>query len=463
MARISRRQALGSMAAASAAALAPQMAVGDNEPSFRLGTFRVDVTPRLGSPQYSGAWTAATAIDDPLSAKGIVLVGQGGPIVLVSVDWCEIRNRAYDAWRQALAEAAGTTVDRVIVSSIHQHDTPLGELTAQQILEEAGVEGQLCDIDFHERSVSAVAAAAREALAAARPVTHYGIGQAKVEKVASTRRIVLPDGRVTFGRYSRTTDATVQALPEGDIDPWLKTISFWEGDRPLAALSAYATHPMSYYGGGRISCEFVGLARERREQDDPTVHQVYFSGCSGDVTAGKYNDGSPEHRTRLAERMYHGMAAAWQATERRPLVALDCRSVPVLLPHRNDPGLTPDDLKRTLADASLPFNRRASAALGLSTRERNADGHAIDIQAVDLGGAQIVLFPAEAFVASQLAAQALRPDSFVMALGYGDCAAGYVPTAKDIAEHFVEEHGYSWAADEAEAMIMLAAAKALGA
>jgi hypothetical protein len=301
----------------------------------------------------------------------------------------------------------------------------------------------------------------REAVASARPITHYGVGQAKVEKVASTRRIVLPDGRVTFSRYSRTTDATVQALPEGDIDPWLKTVSFWDGDTPIAALSAYATHPMSYYGGGRVSCEFVGLARERREKDDPAVHQVYFSGCSGDVTAGKYNDGSMEHRARLAERMYQGMLGAWQATERRPLATLACRAVPMLLPHRNDPGLMPDELKTTLMDTSLPFNRRASAALGLSTRERNPDGQLIDLQAVDLGGAQIVLFPAEAFVASQIKAQAIRPDSFVMALGYGDCAPGYIPTAKDIEEGFVREHGYSWAADEAEEIIMASVEKAL--
>ena len=86
---------------------------------------------------------------------------------------------------------------------------------------------------------------------------------------------------------------------------------------PVAALSVYATHPMSYYGGGEVSADFVGLARRRRQAESPGVFQVYLSGCSGNVTAGKYNDGSPGIRPALAERLYRGMLGAWEATERR--------------------------------------------------------------------------------------------------------------------------------------------------
>ncbi len=47
----------------------------------------------------------------------------------------------------------------------------------------------------------------------------------------------------------------------GLIDSWLKTLSYWDGDRPLLALSCYATHPMSHDGRGGVSADFVGLAR----------------------------------------------------------------------------------------------------------------------------------------------------------------------------------------------------------
>ena len=36
----------------------------------------------------------------------------------------------------------------------------------------------------------------------AQPVTHLGIGKAKVDKVASNRRILGPDGRVAIARSS---------------------------------------------------------------------------------------------------------------------------------------------------------------------------------------------------------------------------------------------------------------------
>ena len=37
-------------------------------------------------------------------------------------------------------------------------------------------------------------------------------------------------------------------LPEGAIDPYLKTITLAEGEKPLVRLHYYATHPQSFYG-----------------------------------------------------------------------------------------------------------------------------------------------------------------------------------------------------------------------
>ena len=65
-------------------------------------------------------------------------------------------------------------------------------------------------------------------------------------------------------RYSAAgSNPKARAAPAGMIDPWLKVVSFWDGDRPLAALHYYATHPMSYYGDGRVTSDFCGLARDR--------------------------------------------------------------------------------------------------------------------------------------------------------------------------------------------------------
>ena len=100
--------------------------------------------------------------------------------------------------------------------------------------------------------------------------------------------------------------------------------------------------------------------------------------------------------------------------------------------------------KRMLADKSQRFIEHFRAASGLSWRRWAAEGHGIDIPAVDLGAVKLVLAPAEAFVQYQLSAQQMRPDSFVMVMGYGECAPGYIPTKKAVAEGW-HDRPWEWA------------------
>ena len=72
-------------------------------------------------------------IVDPLSARGIVLLGAGEPIVICSVDWVAISNAAHDVFREQLAKAAGTSPDRVAVHVVHQHDAPGVDFSSEEI------------------------------------------------------------------------------------------------------------------------------------------------------------------------------------------------------------------------------------------------------------------------------------------------------------------------------------------
>jgi hypothetical protein len=396
--------------------------------------------------------TKSAKIVDPLYAHGFVLLGSAQPIVLCAVDWCEIRNGAYDQWREALAEAAGTTRQHVLVCSLHQHDAPVTDAGAARLLSEAGLPGELYDEAFHDDAVRRIAQALRDSLPSARRITHVGMGQARVESVASNRRVVYPDGRVAFDRGSRSgSEAFFREQPEGLIDPWLKTISFWDGDAPVLALHAYATHPMSYYGRGEVTCDFVGLARDRRQRDDRSVQQIYVSGCSGDVTAGKFNAGSLDDRLALVERLYRAMVAAWDNTQRVPLEQIAVRNAELKLDFHSAAGLTETALRAALDDSTRSVEQRILAAMGLSSRLRVASGQPIDVPCVDLGPAQIVLFPAESFVGLQLLAQQLRPDGFVMSIGYGECWPGYIPTESAFQDGFHDN--WLWVAPGSEQRI----------
>ena len=94
--------------------------------------------------------------------------------------------------------------------------------------------------------------------------------------------------------------------------------------------------------------------------------------------------------------------------------------------------------------------------MGLSWRRRLDANEPVDIPLLDFGSAQLLLLPGEAYVEFQLAAQKLRPDSFVMTLGYGESATGYIPTEKHRQENDTNLHDWYWVGQGAEEKLLAA-------
>ena len=421
---------------------------------LRIATFRCDATPPLGTPLCEGLVMPALRVDDPLTARGIVLLGAEKPIVLCAVDWVGIGNDGYEAWRRALAEAAGTDPRRVAVHTLHPHDAPGCDFSAEALLKERGLGGAGFDPAFAEKAIARAAAALRESLRHPRVATHVGQGRAKVEKVASNRRVLGPDGKVKHVRFSSCRDPEAIAAPEGVIDPYVRVLSFWEDDRPLAVLSYYATHPQSYYGKGGISADFVGMARTQRERELPGVPLIHFNGASGNVAAGKYNDGSPERRPILAGRLATGMKAAWDATEKTPIDAdaVGWKVVSAALPLRDT--LDPERLRKRLDDPQVATGERVRAARDLAWAMRMKRGDRIDLTRLSLGSASILHLPGELFVEYELAAQAMRPNQMVCMAAYGDYGPGYIGTRIAYGQGGYETSRVSRTTPEVEAVLI---------
>ena len=420
------RAALAAAMFVAAASLTGTAAKATEKPAgpLRVATFDVDATPPLGSPV---AYAPARKIDDPLSARGIVLLGAGDPIVLCAVDWIGIGNSGHQIWREQLAEAAGTTPDRVAVHVLHQHDGPRCDFSAEELLQAVGCGNLKFDAVFARQTIKRVTEAIRASLDKTQPITHIGVGQAKVEKVASNRRILGPDGKVQYVRPSFARDPILFELPEGLIDPYVKIVSLWNGDQPVVSLSYYACHPQSYYGQGDVTCEFIGIARNQR-QDELKVPHVHFNGAGGNVAAGKYNDGKPPTRKVLTDRFHDGLRRAWEATKKEPLAAdsVEWRVAPVDVPVRDT--LVEAELTKTLKDETAEIGDRARAASKLAFLDRRKQGIPIELACLKLGDAYILHMPGELFVEYQLAAQKLRPNDFVCMAAYGDYGTGYIGT-----------------------------------
>ncbi|MBN9118529.1 MAG: hypothetical protein J0I06_05110 [Planctomycetes bacterium] len=426
-------------------------------PPLHLATFECDVTPPEGHPLCGGWITPVRGVDDPLKALGVVLLGGAKPVVLCAVDWTGVRNEAFRIWRKALADAAHTTPEHVSLHTVHPHNTPFADVEAQKMIAEAKAPISL-DLKYYDECVRRSCGALKAALVRAVKFTHVGTGAAEVKEVASNRRVLGDDGKVKFTRTSATKSKEARDAAEGLIDPKLRTLSFWDGDTALAALHFYACHPMSYYGDGRVSADFCGLARQKR-RDETKVFQVYFNGCGGNVTAGKYNDGSKENRAVLRDRVHAGMVAAWKDTKKTEVKGFAWRFEPVSLPPRKEPSFGEAESKKALADEKATAAKRNNAAYQLAWLKRKDTP--IEVNCLDFGGAVLNLFlPGEAFVEYQLAAQKMRADAVVNVAAYGDDGPGYIPTAKAYLEGGYEPT-VALAGPESEGVLLAAVRKLL--
>ncbi|MEO8762741.1 MAG: hypothetical protein ABI416_00545 [Ginsengibacter sp.] len=425
---------------------------------LRLGVFEADVTPPIGSPV---AYAITRSIRDPLSARGVVLfIDDQKPVVLCAVDWIGIANEGQDVWKKKLAEAAHTTTDRVSIHALHQHDGVSCDFTMEKIMKEYHIDNLPFDDTFLFRAIQNVADSVAVASANATDITDIGFGQAKVEKVASNRRIMGPHGKVALIRWSSKNDSATIAAPEGLVDPWLKCVSFWNAEKPVAVITYYATHPQSYYGEGDVTCEFIGMARNAREKSMGGLPHIHFNGAGGNITTGKYNDGTEALRQAMAKRVESAMRQAWEHTVKTPLTDnIGWKSTPVILPLGKN--IVEENLRSILSDEKSTHGEKLSAAEKLAWYQRWKNAN-ITVSAVRLGKIWLLNLPGELFVEYQLRAQQMKPGEEVCTAAYEEYGPGYIGTAIAYTQGGYETSDLnSGVAPEVEAVLIKAIKKVL--
>jgi hypothetical protein len=221
-------------------------------------------------------------------------------------------------------------------------------------------------------------------------------------------------------------------------------------------LHYYAVHPTSMDGTGVVTPEFVGLARNRRSEESGVPH-IYFTGCGGNITAGKYNDGVADNRELFTGRIHEAMVAAQRASAKQPLNAPRWVAEPVCLPPRED--LDEQALLAEISAAADSNKANSKAALMLTYLRRRE--RPIPFTCLHLTDeVAIAHLPGETFIEYQLHAQAARSDAFVAVAGYGDLGTGYITLADSFAEGGYEPVD-AFVSGESEALMRAAIDKIL--
>ena len=431
------------------------VAVDAASAEMRVATFQCDVTPPLGSMTLRHQ--VLVTVETPLLAKGILLEDEQNRYIICALDWCLVDGTVHSMFRDKMAAAAGTDSSRVAVQCVHQHTAPWGAADVQRLIDQTEDPFIHSDVEFIEAVADRLATAVKEAAGRLEPFDSVGTGQAKVERVASSRRIIVNGKR--YWRGGSAKNAKLRALPEGHIDPMLKTVTLVRQDKPLVRLHYYATHPQSFYGDPRASSDVPGFARERLQRKENVV-QIYFTGCAGDVAMGKYNDRSRAARNRLTQRMLDAMEASIASTQLVPVERLQWRTVPLLLPLRTDRGYTVAENRKRLADPKLSKVARMQAARRVAFAQR-ADVP-IELSCLSIGPVRILHLPGEPVVEFQLFAQRVMAKGFVAVAGLGDWSPGYLCTEKAFSEGGYEP-SVSMVAPHGETVLKKAISEAPGA
>src|SRR5262249_15321506 len=150
------------------------------------------------------------------------------------------------------------------------------------------------------------------------------------------------------------------------------------------------------------------------------IFQVYFNGCGGDLTMGKYNDGDPANRALLAGRLYDAMKRSVAGIkDHHPVTPVRWRSEKLRLEPRRAPEFSDAACQMVVDDAKAHPTARIKAAMMLAFRERYRAGHSLDLSCLTIGPVKILHLPGEMFVEYQLFAQRAAPaGTFVAVAAY---------------------------------------------
>jgi len=401
--------------------------------AWKLASFTVDITPPEGEPIAFGL---NRRVDSPIHVRGVLLNAGRERLVLAAAEILGLYGDVYRVWRRTIASAAGCPEKNVLLHCVHQHDSimPPSRAKWEQLAARSG--DPQSSPAYYARILQSLRVVVRKAVHGPwSKVERLATAERRVSGLASNRRLVGPDGKVFAMRWSMTTNRKLQREPVGRIDPLLRTIGFLgTKGRLLAALHFYATHPMGAYGREMAGADIPGVALAHASRACPDAQQIYFTGCAGDITFGKYTGASKAENLRvLGARLGAALAVNVSALQPIPVGALRLTRKAFDLPLDRKRINRSSLLKRLNAAQSL-----AEAYFPMHMLELLNDWkrwRRVELTRLDLGpDVHLLSLPAETVVAYQLYAQGLVPEKFLACAAYAEGLYGYLPTAEMFGE-----------------------------
>ncbi len=401
--------------------------------AFRAGAAKIDITPPVGC-WLEGIPRAqpSNAIHDPLYARALVVEQNNERVCLVTCDLIGMTNEYARELRVRIAEAIGSSFDRVIIACSHNHSGPtmLGlfdpvDRVDRNYLRE--LSGKLVQIS-------------REAAGRLQPAL-LGVGRGEEKTISQYRRLWTRDGRIVMNWEEFPADRIVGPAEEGDPEVGVVRIDAVAGGT-IAVLFNYACHPNSLPGDNfTITADFPGYAADMIERTLGGV-ALFTNGAQGSVDIEGFQDRDfvgVERRGRALGSAVLQVCESITERDSQPVIRV-ARHL-FFMPYRK---VAPEVL--TWAQEIVARGPREAVTLrdGISDELkaelilkhvcRSEVGVDFELVGLRLGKAVFVTIPGEPFTEIGRRMKALAPDLQLYVIALANGYLGYIATAKASAE-----------------------------
>jgi hypothetical protein len=255
-----------------------------DEPGFKVGFARRDITPQAPTPMWGYGDRHALLSEgtaEPLMAKAVVIEAGEERLAIVGMDIGRGPTTAMmKQIREAVADKAG--VDLVMISGSHTHHGPVIELTDRDGFGKGKFDGAVAYAkQLPELLIAAIVEAKENAVPA-----RIGVAKKNVElnRNRHTKRPIKP------------------------TDPMLAVIRFDDAEgKPIAVVVNFAAHPVTMDTMVlKFSPDYPG-ALQKRVEETMTTNCIFTQGASGDMSTNRgglngtqYGEALGDHVVELA-------------------------------------------------------------------------------------------------------------------------------------------------------------------
>ena len=242
--------------------------------TLKVGYARVNINPMLGIgvhgyyvPRYAKGFL------DDLEASAMALCCDGTPVLLISIDNCEIYLDTANRFRTAIAKAAGISTSNIFLTSTHTHTGPLVDPTTAFDADEQLISTYA---DFLQQRLCDLAVLAIADMKPAR--MGFAVGRAP-DRIAYIRRYRMKDG--TTMTCPPVNDPNIDH-PLGELDQRVNVLRFDRDGADSIVILNYGVHADTV-NGDLISADWPGWTRSVAEKVLDGTKCMCIVGAQGDV------------------------------------------------------------------------------------------------------------------------------------------------------------------------------------